>query len=336
VNLTVRLEDGFRFPRKLEQSMQAGVEETVAGPIPLPSPIKEDTKFMDVWKLKRLFANPSGSQRLHEEVVELIRQDQSKAFLDLTRSQLNGPDAETVFNFEGGERYILQRAPEAPKAVNSGPSEISVKPLAAGGERLVVFRKETPGQPPSIVHAAELHFHAEPSSKDDGSMDCSMSLLDCTTETEQGPPAPRANFSQRFTAPMPEKVAAISGRGLAYYSNQPQSLVLRHDELRLLNQIIAECHNRASFAISCLILVMVGSSLGMIFRSGNFLNAFAVSFIPALLSITLTIAGQRTAANFPYKANASDPLMLGLALIWMGNLINLVLAAGLLLRLHRK
>jgi hypothetical protein len=112
--------------------------------------------------------------------------------------------------------------------------------------------------------------------------------------------------------------------------------VLRHDELRLLNQIIAECHNRASFAISCLILVMVGSALGMIFRSGNFLNAFAVSFIPALLSITLTIAGQRTAANFPYKANASDPLMLGLSLIWTGNVINLILAAGLLLRLHRK
>ena len=142
-------------------------------------------------------------------------------------------------------------------------------------------------------------------------MDCSMSLLDCTTETEQGP-APRANFSQRFTVPMPERVAAISNRGLAYYSNQPQSRILRHDELRLLNQIIAECHNRASFAISCLILVMVGSSLGMIFRSGNFLNAFAVSFVPALLSITLTIAGQRTAGNFPYKANASDPLMLGL------------------------
>jgi lipopolysaccharide export LptBFGC system permease protein LptF len=335
VNLTVRLEDGFRFPRKLEQSMQAGVEETVAGPIPLPSPIKEDTKFMDVWKLKRLFANPAGSQRLHEEVVDLVRQDQSRTFLDITRGQLNGTDARSVFSFEGGERYILQRDADAPKVINTGPSEISVKPPAAGAPRLVVFRKETPGQPASIVHASELRFHAEPSDQVDGSMDCSMTLLDCTTETEQGL-APRANFSQRFTVPMPAKVADISRRGLTFYSGQPSSLVLRHDELRLLNQIIAECHNRASFAISCLILVMVGSALGMIFRSGNFLNAFAVSFVPALLSITLTIAGQRTAANFPYKANASDPLMLGLSLIWTGNVINLILAAGLLLRLHRK
>jgi hypothetical protein len=76
--------------------------------------------------------------------------------------------------------------------------------------------------------------------------------------------------------------------------------------------------------------------LGMIFRSGNFLTAFAVSFIPALLSITLTIAGQRTAANFPYRANASNPLMLGLWLIWTGNVVNLIIASCLLLRLHRK
>ncbi len=166
-------------------------------------------------------------------------------------------------------------------------------------------------------------------------MDCSVSLLDCTTDTEQGP-APRANFSQQFTAPMPAKVAGISHRGLKYYENQPQAMMLRHDELILLNKIVAECHNRASFAISCLILVMVGSSLGMIFRSGNFLTAFAVSFIPALLSITLTIAGQRTAGNIPLKGSGADPLMLGLSLIWMGNVINLVIAACLLLRLHRK
>jgi len=335
VNLTVRLEDGFRFPRKLEQSMQAGVEQTVAGPIPLPSPIKEDTKFMDVWKLKRLFANPSGSQRLREEVAELVRRDQSKGFLDITRNQLNGPDAQAVFTFDAGEHYILARSPDAPGAVNSGPSEIDVKPPAAGGERLLVFRKETPGQPASVVHAGELRFHAEPSTRDDRTMDCSMTLLDCTTETEQGP-APRANFSQRFSVPMPARVAAIADRGLVFYAGEPQSLILRHDELRLLNQIIAECHNRASFAISCLILVMLGSALGMIFRSGNFLTAFAVSFIPALLSITLTIAGQRTAANFPYRANAANPLMLGLWLIWMGNVVNLFIAAGLLLRLHRK
>ena len=65
------------------------------------------------------------------------------------------------------------------------------------------------------------------------------------------------------------------------------------------NGIVSESNSRASFAVSCLILVMVGCSLGMMFRSGNFLTAFAVSFIPALLCITLIVAGQQTCRPSP-------------------------------------
>lgn len=351
VYLTVRLEDGFRFPRKFEGSMQAGVEETLVGPILFPSMIKEDTKFMDLWTLKRLFANPSGSQHLREQVADLVRADQSRAFLIATRQQLNGERGEAVFSFEGGERYILQRDPTAPKALHTGTSEISVKspapttspssspPATAAADlpRWVTFRREIPGKGTSVVRASELRFHASPDSNDKN-MNCSLSLLNCVTETDQGAPAPRANFTQQFTVPMPPEAARLSGRGLGYYDRlpQPETKALRHDEMKLRNQIVAESHNRASFAISCLILVMVGCSLGMIFRSGNFLTAFAVSFVPALLSITLTIAGQRTAGNIPFRENAADPLMLGLCLIWAGNFVNLIIAGTLLLRLHRK
>jgi len=343
--LTVRLEDGFRFPRKFEGSMQAGVEETLAGPMLLPSQIKEDTKFMDVWKLKRLFANPAASQVLRESVAELVRADQSRGFLDMARRELNSEQGEAIFTFEGGEKYVLQRDPTAPKALPSGPAEISVKvpapttgPATApatpppAAPRWVTFRREIPGRPASIVLAGELRFRASPDS-DDKNMNCSLSLLNCFQDS-----APRAPFTQQFTVPMPPEVAAMAHRGLGYYQNQtrPQAAKLQHDEHVLLNKIKAECHNRASFAISCLILVMVGCSLGMIFRSGNFLTAFAVSFIPALVSITLTIAGQRTAGNIPMRLSATDPLMLGLSLIWMGNVVNLCIAGTLLYRLHRK
>ena len=53
-------------------------------------------------------------------------------------------------------------------------------------------------------------------------------------------------------------VAAISQRGLSYYNGQKEGETLNHQTFQLLNQIVAECHDRASFAISCLILVMVG------------------------------------------------------------------------------
>ena len=166
-------------------------------------------------------------------------------------------------------------------------------------------------------------------------MDCSISLMDCMEQTAEGP-SPRANFTQHFTAPMSNYVNGISRRGLEFYTGQAEGESLRKETFQLINQIIAECHDRASFAISCLILVMVGCALGMIFKSGNFLTAFAVSFIPAILSITLTIAGQRTAGNVQLHTNPADPLRLGLGLIWAGNCFNLLLAGGLLWRLHRK
>jgi uncharacterized membrane protein len=139
---------------------------------------------------------------------------------------------------------------------------------------------------------------------------------------------------------MDAEMAEVSQHGLPYYSslNLPQAEFLRRELKQLLNMIRAESHARASFAVSCLILVMVGCTLGMIFRSGNFLTAFAVSFIPAMLSITLIIAGQRTAGTInthdlkPY----TDPLQLGLGLIWCGNVVNLAIAGVLMYRLHRK
>ena len=110
----------------------------------------------------------------------------------------------------------------------------------------------------------------------------------------------------------------------------------------LSNQILAESNSRVSFAISCLVLVMVGSALGMMFRSGNFLSAFAISFIPALMTITLIVAGQRVSGNLPDELKTdiahyiNSPLKLGLGLVWAGNCVNFVLAVVLLGRLQRK
>ena len=100
---------------------------------------------------------------------------------------------------------------------------------------------------------------------------------------------------------------------------------------------MSEIHARLSFAVSCLILVLVGGSLGMLFRSGNFLAAFAVSVVPAIVSIVLIVTGQHVAENVPWNAGVdfSNPLYLGIALIWTGNLAVLLLGLGLVWKLGR-
>jgi lipopolysaccharide export LptBFGC system permease protein LptF len=99
----------------------------------------------------------------------------------------------------------------------------------------------------------------------------------------------------------------------------------------LRNSIESEIHSRASFAVSCLILVMVGCGLGMMFKTGNYLSAFALSVIPALLTICLMITGQHVSEN-----SVANSLSLGLGLIWAGNVIVFAIALALLDYLRRQ
>jgi hypothetical protein len=74
------------------------------------------------------------------------------------------------------------------------------------------------------------------------------------------------------------------------------------------------------------------------FRSGNFLNAFACSFVPALLCMTLIISGQQTATHVPFTFGAAfkDPLPMSLVIIWSGNVVVLIAAILLTVRLQRR
>ena len=146
---------------------------------------------------------------------------------------------------------------------------------------------------------------------------------------------------------MPDDVKKLEGRKIGYYrTNRTIAAAgdltrMNRDLIVLSNMILSESNVRASFAVSCFVLVLVGCAMGMMFRSGNFLTAFAVSFIPALITITLIVAGQRTAGNVPLKlpvrfGHANPPLEVGLCLIWAGNVANLALATTLLGRLQRK
>ena len=84
--------------------------------------------------------------------------------------------------------------------------------------------------------------------------------------------------------------------------------------------------------------MLVGCALGVMFRSGNFLNAFAASFIPALLCMTLIVSGQQTATHIPFTIGAAfkDPLSTSLGFIWSGNIVVLIAAIYLTFRLQRR
>lgn len=61
---------------------------------------------------------------------------------------------------------------------------------------------------------------------------------------------------------------------------------------RLLAKVSAEIHLRLAYGVSCLFMVMLGAALGLLFRGGQMLVAFAISAVPASLVIMLLFMGK--------------------------------------------
>jgi hypothetical protein len=376
VYLTVRLEDGMKFPRRFAGAETGGVNSTEYGPLEIDSPIKEDTKFMDVWRLKRLYHNPTQGAKVRRVLTEMITRDQQAAYAYFVAQKLDA-EGKMIWEFANSESYVLAREPGAPYTIPRGDEVIvpAVPPIglacgwamgqssadlftAAAGlptipalpigtdpdVRPISFQRILAGQVTSTYLARECHLTVHPSG-DPGTMRLGLELLDPVERTSAGEFG-RGNLIQPFTVPMAPEIERIAHRTVGDYvaghADPSDRQRIGRQVLELSNDILAESNSRVSFAISCLVLVMVGCALGMMFRSGNFLSAFAVSFIPALITITLIVAGQRISGNVPDDLKtdinkwANAPLQLGLGLIWSGNCLNFLLAAVLLGRLQKK
>ncbi|HMB96718.1 MAG TPA: LptF/LptG family permease [Tepidisphaeraceae bacterium] len=337
VNMWAKLIGGTKFPRTYSgasrQNMQISVGTQRVGPIPLPSPVKENTKFMNIFSLQAMLDAPEKSLRIRTILKEFITRDQEQQYLQQLADELNGPDKTAVLE-AGAETYQLK--------LGGAPAEIHKDRLVLTGDlntspaRLQQIRGN---QSPIDIAAEEIHVKAYPDAETKR-IQLEIDVINCVVTVGEDK-SPRENFSRPITVQMPAAIDALTDKPAREYvsgSLSPEDQQqLKRSLIKLANSVISELHARMSFAVSCLILVMVGCALGMMFRSGNFLSAFAVSVVPALATIALIVAGQQTAQNVPWSIDASfhDPRLLGIVLIWSGNAANLVSAVVLLGRLHR-
>jgi hypothetical protein len=335
----------------LGQNNQVGMESLNPPPMPLPNPIRENVKFMKLWDLVKLSADPSTSERVSLAVAALLKQDQEKAFLLELAAQRNtdrrlttaeAPDE--VYDLrttgpaptlEGDELVFTSDAPAKP----GDPVQRQVSLVMLDHQRIVQTAE---------AHEARLRARAD---NENGFMVVSLALNDAALRTPDmglgAVPAETKTWERNIDVPMDVAIKELrQTRTLSAYAKDQKldaydANFLRREQVVVNNAVRGELHSRASFAVSCLILVLVGSALGMMFKSGNFLTAFAVSFAPALLCITLVVAGQQTADHIPDVISPkflshNHPLQLGIALIWSGNAIVAIIAAALIGRLRRR
>ncbi|RPI60395.1 MAG: LptF/LptG family permease [Planctomycetaceae bacterium] len=119
------------------------------------------------------------------------------------------------------------------------------------------------------------------------------------------------------------------------------SVGARNDFLRTINKIkgtiIAEMHSRVAFGVSCFLLVALGSALGLIFRGGQIITAFAIVVAPAMLVFVMILMGKDLVANPDIQRQFDGKgIWLGLAAIWGGIVILAVANVFVYLRLLRR
>ncbi|MGB7160216.1 MAG: LptF/LptG family permease [Tepidisphaeraceae bacterium] len=326
----VDLDGGTMFPRTFAGRIQAGVEAQQFGPVPIASPVREKTDFMNIRRLHELSADPTRSRVVQAELLRIIRADQSARYLEDLLAALNG---QTRFHrFDAGEETFELARGEAPAKLRKGVLIVS------GGAKWV---EERDHRVKSAADVQEVRISAR--ATPEGRIAVMAELHDAVIRSG-GNTSKHQSLQRPFNVSMPPAVKGIESRSVEYYLRDPAAAasdgrhVLLREMLLLGNGIYSEMHGRASFAVSCLILVIVGCALGMMFKSGNFLTAFALSVIPALLCIALIVTGQHTAENIPRTnlENFHNPLTVGLALIWSGNAAVLVLAVVLMGKLQRQ
>jgi lipopolysaccharide export LptBFGC system permease protein LptF len=99
---------------------------------------------------------------------------------------------------------------------------------------------------------------------------------------------------------------------------------------RLINRIKAEMHSRIAYGVSCFLMVTMGAALGLMFRGGQLISAFALSVIPAAVVIVMMLMGKQLVRT------PSMPTIYGLASIWSGIIVLIAADVAVLMHLARK
>ncbi len=336
VEFTAQLEDGMTFPRKFEGAPAeiGGLGTGQFRSMQLRSPIKENTKFMDLRQLHRFYQEPSASTEVRELYTAITQQEQETTYLNTIASALKTRKLCEFSDPQTGDGFVLEFEPGV-RSLPRGKSRLSFTSGETAGTRYVrlIHTKNNEQVGTDEARNLNINVHAD---LETNHMQVEFQLGDVAVTGDEGRPA-ISSVHRPISVPMSSDLLAINARGPEFYMHRTQ---VRGDEnrgklyrklLSLRNNIEAEIHGRASFAISCLILVMIGCGLGMMFKTGNYLSAFALSVVPALLTICLMITGQHVSEN-----PAANSLSLGLGLIWTGNVIVFAIAAALLEHLRRQ
>ena len=345
--LTVVLDGGVTLPRRLAVANRhagtgprptvAAARATQVGPVYRRSPLRvNNPKFMDVAELRLLLREPERGRRVRDEVRRLAREDQTLALLDRLRDAAATPAGATLTEpGPGGSTFTLtsdgpgRRIAATLHYDGVAVSLAQTRPLAGGGGERVVVR------------TTDLRVRAEPLAGEPPRALYTFAFPDAAVSIDGDAARENRAVERRAAVTMPDDLAGLADVGaadlLAGRGGDPLRPVEAAGLLELLGrqraEVRGELHARAAFIAACAGLPLIGGALGLTFKSGNFLGAFAVSLAPAAVCVIAATAGQKAVEAVPYVTPADvaalrppRPHALAPLAVWSGDLA--VAAAG--------
>ena len=319
---------------------EGGLDFT-SGTLPVENPTRQKVRWYGWGTLISLARDPTTYVGVRRELSELRQLIQQQMVIgELLAAVKNGEWFELAVD---GTTRVRLRSPRSDRLSAATVSLLAGEP--GEGQELIVVEVYKDDRLKQTLYATRGHLTAEPPAFRKG-----MAITLRLSESVQVVPADpndapyRPSAWQRGQIPLPVHIEEKTAEGLTVeglrrtqeqYKNNPKvytAITNLHEKVipKLMLEITAEMHQRIAYGVSCLIMVAMGAALGLMFKGGQVVVAFALTVIPTVLVIAMVYMGTTI------MQNPDAPIGVGMAATWGG--ISLISVVNVILywRLSRK
>jgi len=306
---------------------------------PLPNPIRDEPAWYDWKQLLETLADPSRNYAINEEVKSIQRAICfDRMYREIASTVEVGKPYTRLVNKQG-EMFEIR----APKA-SVTDTEVDLQSDTAGGRRRPVVMTVRRGQEVIETSTADECLVRASYYRRVFSVEIELTghvMQRIGGDATSAPQQKTKLYPVRVELPK-DLMSSAQKITLEEMCNRPESVtpsksiqkridtLRRHKIRKLIGKIKAEMHSRIGYGLSCFLLVAMGAALGLLFRGGQIISAFAISVAPAAVVIVMVIMGKEMIRN------PEVPMAAGLACIWSGIALLLVGDVVVYMRLMRK
>lgn len=323
--------------------------------LPVPSPFKEKASFFDWRKLLEGIEKPTQFEEIQKNLSSIMLAIRHDRFANDLIKSFDAPGGQYDRLKDRDHSYVIKAASAAIKPGTSSRTG-SVTIALAGSEAEGTLQQvevvvTQGGKPCQIITAESGLVTAAWSSRQDLSQ-VSIELRDRSGVRMRAPGESPQEAIRRsgwsvgqLTIPAEILAAADQIPMNEVYANprgftSNASILKRLKDLRttVLNKFVGELtgelHQRVAYSVSCFLMVALGAALGLIYRGGQVVSAFAICAVPASIVIVMMIMGKQLVSNTDVQAKyGAYGMVPGLAAIWSGIVVlgaaNIVIYARL-------